>query len=93
MKLITKGCIDKNLGVPTLYVELHGKAKFGFNFLIDTGVRYNLLDPCFYEEWIMSPSKVIVLPSPPGSKPSCYCHISRQGEEKGGMQRWSEEGL
>ena len=51
-KRITKDCIDKNLGLPTVFVRLHGEAAFGFSFLIDTGVRHNLLDLCFFEQWI-----------------------------------------
>ncbi|MDR2586085.1 MAG: hypothetical protein LBC84_07715 [Prevotellaceae bacterium] len=52
-KTITKGYADKSLGIPTVFVRLHGTASFGFNFLIDTSVRHNLLDPCFYKEWIV----------------------------------------
>ena len=51
VKKITKACIDKKLGLPTVFVQLHG-AGFGFNFLIDTSVRHNLLDPCFFKDWI-----------------------------------------
>ena len=52
VKKITKACIDKNLGLPTVFVRFHGTAAFGFNFLIDTSVRHNLIDPCFYKDWI-----------------------------------------
>ncbi|MCL2561934.1 MAG: hypothetical protein FWE10_06415 [Rikenellaceae bacterium] len=52
-KKTTKACIDKDLGLPTVFVRLNG-AGFGFTFLIDTSVRHNLIDPCFFEEWINS---------------------------------------
>jgi len=51
VKKITKACIDKKLGLPTVFIKLHG-AGFGFNFLIDTSVRHNLIDPCFFKDWI-----------------------------------------
>ena len=50
-KKITKACIDKKLGLPTVFIQLHG-AGFGFIFLIDTSVRHNLIDPCFFKDWI-----------------------------------------
>ena len=52
-KKLNKACIDKKLGLPTVFIRFHGTADFGFNFLIDTSVRHNLIDPCFFKDWIV----------------------------------------
>ena len=78
-KKITKVCIDKNLEIPTVFVRLHGAASFGFKFIIDTSVKHNLLDPCFFEEWIVPPTEEIVL-SPSFAK---YPPITAVYQDKG----------
>ena len=45
--------LGNHLGLPTVFVRLHGDAAFGFSLVIDTSVRHNLLDPCFFKEWIV----------------------------------------
>ena len=82
MKQISKGRIDKNLGIPTVFVRLHGTAEFGFNFLIDTSVRHNLLDPCFYKEWIMPPSEEMVLPPPFAQYPPVTATYQEKGKKR-----------
>jgi len=84
MKLINKSSIDKNLGIPTVYVELHGTGKFGFNFLIDTSVRHNLLDPCFYKEWIVPPleSEETVSPPPLAQYPPVTATYQEKGKKR-----------
>ncbi|MCL2858810.1 MAG: hypothetical protein FWF42_03870 [Streptococcaceae bacterium] len=45
--------LEKHLELPTVLVRLHGDTAFGFSFLIDASVKYNLLDRCFLEEWVV----------------------------------------
>ena len=42
---------EKYIGLPLIFFNLNNKG-FGFYFLIDTSIRKNLIDPCFYKEWI-----------------------------------------
>jgi len=44
--------LEKYLGIPTVFVRLHGDAAFGFTFALDRTIKHNLLDRCFFEEWI-----------------------------------------
>jgi len=92
MKPIKINCIkelDKNLGIPIVFVELHGAGKFGFNFLIDTSVRHNLLDPCFYKEWIMPQSEETVLPPPLAQ----YLPVTASYQEKGKKRVICKDGV
>ena len=43
--------LEKYLGLPTVFFTFSINS-YGFSFLIDTSVRKNLIDPCFFEEWI-----------------------------------------
>ena len=69
MKQITMGSATRYLGIPTILVKLHGVNNFGFSFLIDTSTKHNLIDPCFFEEWIVpqkeEPSTAAFLPQYP----------------------------
>ena len=42
---------EKYLGLPLIFFMLKGKT-FGFKLLIDTSIKKNLIDPCFFKEWI-----------------------------------------
>jgi len=85
MKQITKSYIDRYLGIPTVFVRLHGAANFGFDFLIDTSVRSNLIDPCFFEEWIKSQSKETSVPLSLAQDPpvSAYPPVTASYQDKG----------
>ena len=94
VKIITKDCIEKNLGIPIIFVRLHGAVDYGFNFLIDTSVKYNLIDTCFYKDWIMSTSEETVLPpTPTQSILAKFPPISAFYQEKGERRVMCKDGL
>ena len=62
--------LEKNLGLPTVSIKFQEKDRTVFPLLIDTGIRHNLFDPCFFEEWID------YTPSPAMPRPENYNPLS-----------------
>jgi len=44
-------CLERIFRLPTVFFQFQ-KDSFGFYFLIDTSTRKNLIDPCFFKDWI-----------------------------------------
>jgi len=76
---------EKYIGLPLIFFNLNNKG-FGFYFLIDTSIRKNLIDPCFYKEWIdYTPSPATS--DDPNSGLAYYPGIPPPPHEKVGTKR------